>query len=142
MADRYKLRVPALEIRQSKGRKLYAFAVDGKQVPLFAAISRLGRDDDSSITGYQRPEVVGQVLLGDGDRGASFGHGDLVAEPVGLRRRGGRRLVEEPSDRLLCARSLLLTEVGSRHVSAQLDSGNAAVPFDVDAHEPIVPFRP
>src|SRR5262245_47553648 len=61
MADRYQLRFPALEIRQSEGTTLYAFAADGKQVPLFAAVSRVGRDSDSSITGYQRPEVVAHI---------------------------------------------------------------------------------
>jgi DGQHR domain-containing protein len=61
MADRYHLRFPALEIRQSEGATLYAFAADGKQIPLFAAVSRVGRDSDSSITGYQRPEVVTHI---------------------------------------------------------------------------------
>jgi len=61
MADRYQLRFPALEIRQSEGTTLYAFAADGKQVPLFAAVSRVGRDSAASITGYQRPEVVAHI---------------------------------------------------------------------------------
>jgi DGQHR domain-containing protein len=61
MADRYQLRFPALEIQQSEGTTLYAFAADGKQIPLFAAVSRVGRDSDSSITGYQRPEVVAHI---------------------------------------------------------------------------------
>lgn len=61
MADRYQLRFPALEIQQSEGTTLYAFAADGKQVPLFAAVSRVGRDGDSSITGYQRPEVIAHI---------------------------------------------------------------------------------
>ncbi len=61
MADRYQLRFPALEIQQSEGTTLYAFAADGKQVPLFAAVSRVGRDSEASITGYQRPEVVAHI---------------------------------------------------------------------------------
>lgn len=61
MADRYELRFPALEIQQSEGTTLYAFAADGKQVPLFAAVSRVGRDSEASITGYQRPEVVAHI---------------------------------------------------------------------------------
>src|SRR5262249_38394941 len=52
---------PALEIQQSEGTTLYAFAADGKQVPLFAAVSRVGRDSDASITGYQRPEVIDHI---------------------------------------------------------------------------------
>jgi len=61
MADRYELRFPALEIQQSEGTTLYAFAADGKQVPLFAAVSRVGRDGESSVTGYQRPEVLAHI---------------------------------------------------------------------------------
>ncbi len=61
MADRYDLRFPALEIQQGPGTVLYAFAADGKQVPLFAAVSRIGRDGDSAITGYQRPEVLSHI---------------------------------------------------------------------------------
>lgn len=61
MADRYELRFPALEIQQSASTTLYAFAADGKQVPLFAAVSRVGRDADSSVTGYQRPEVLAHI---------------------------------------------------------------------------------
>jgi DGQHR domain-containing protein len=61
VADRYQLRFPALEIQQSEGTTLYAFAADGKQLPLFAAVSRVGRDDQSAITGYQRPEVVAHI---------------------------------------------------------------------------------
>ena len=37
------LRLPALEVRQGGGRVLYSFAVDGKQLPSFAAISRIRR---------------------------------------------------------------------------------------------------
>jgi DGQHR domain-containing protein len=55
------LHVPALEVRQGHGRILYSFAVDGKQLPSFAAISRLRRDDESDIHGYQRPEVLTHI---------------------------------------------------------------------------------
>ncbi|MDQ0385333.1 DGQHR domain-containing protein [Streptomyces sp. DSM 42143] len=60
MADRYELRLPALEIRQG-GRKIYCFAVDGKKVHSFAAVSRVRRDDDSNLQGYQRPEVLSHI---------------------------------------------------------------------------------
>ena len=40
---------------------LYSFAVDGKQLPLFATISRIHRDDDSEIQGYQRPAVLTHI---------------------------------------------------------------------------------
>lgn len=54
------LRIPAIEVRQSAGRLLYSFAVDGKLVPTFAAISRVHRHDDR-LEGYQRPEVLAHI---------------------------------------------------------------------------------
>lgn len=55
------LEVPAMEIRQSPGRKLYSFAVDGKQVYDFANVSRIRRNEDTQLEGYQRPEVVAHI---------------------------------------------------------------------------------
>src|SRR5688572_17730790 len=54
------LRIPAIEVRQSEGRTLYSFAVDGKLVPRFAAISRVHRRD-AALEGYQRPEVLAHI---------------------------------------------------------------------------------
>ncbi len=56
----YELRLPALEIRQGRKRRLYTFAVDGKKLPLFTTVSRVRRDD-RRIEGYQRPEVLAHV---------------------------------------------------------------------------------
>ncbi|MCY1058337.1 DGQHR domain-containing protein DpdB [Nannocystis sp. SCPEA4] len=50
-----------MEIRQSKGRKLYSFAVDGKKIPSFACISRLRRSAQAKLQGYQRPEVIAHI---------------------------------------------------------------------------------
>jgi DGQHR domain-containing protein len=55
------LRLPALEVRQSKGRVLYSFAMDGKLLPKVAAISRIARDQNKRILGYQRPEVLSHI---------------------------------------------------------------------------------
>jgi DGQHR domain-containing protein len=55
------LRLPALEVRQGDDRILYSFAVDGKQLPHFAAVSRVRRDGDMQIEGYQRPEVLSHI---------------------------------------------------------------------------------
>src|SRR6516165_5982551 len=55
------LRLPALEVRQGDGRVLYSFAVDGKQLPSFAAVSRIRRDGDAQVEGYQRPEVLSHI---------------------------------------------------------------------------------
>jgi DGQHR domain-containing protein len=50
-----------LEIRQGPGRLLYAFAADGKQLPLFTAVSRVKRGDAADLSGYQRPEVMAHI---------------------------------------------------------------------------------
>lgn len=55
------LRLPALEVRQGPNRVLYSFAVDGKVIPSFAAVSRIGRNADRAVFGYQRPEVQSHV---------------------------------------------------------------------------------
>src|SRR6266699_5913717 len=54
-------RLPSLEVRQGDGSTLYSFAVDGKKLPFFATISRIHRDDDSAIQGYQRPAVLSHI---------------------------------------------------------------------------------
>jgi DGQHR domain-containing protein len=58
--NRPELRLPALEVRQGK-RRLYQFAVDGKRLADISTVSRIHRDDDGQIGGYQRPEVLRHV---------------------------------------------------------------------------------
>jgi DGQHR domain-containing protein len=60
MSERTDLRVPAIEVQQSPGRVLYSFAVDGKQIPSFATISRIRRNG-TELEGYQRPEVLSHI---------------------------------------------------------------------------------
>lgn len=55
------MRLPAIQIRQSPDRCLYSFAVDGKRLPEIASISRVSRDADHVIQGYQRPEVASHI---------------------------------------------------------------------------------
>jgi DGQHR domain-containing protein len=55
------LRLPALEVNQGGGRLLYTFAVDGKLLSSFAAISRIHREGDGEVEGYQRPEVISHI---------------------------------------------------------------------------------
>jgi DGQHR domain-containing protein len=55
------LRLPALEVNQGHGRLLYSFAVDGKLLPSFTAVSRVRREGDGDIEGYQRPEVISHI---------------------------------------------------------------------------------
>ena len=54
------LRLPALAIQQGGGRTLYSFAVDGKLLPSFAAISRIRRGQ-CGVEGYQRIEASAHV---------------------------------------------------------------------------------
>lgn len=56
----HELRFPALEVRQGSERRLYTFAVDGKELPKFTTVSRVRRDE-RQIAGYQRPEVLAHV---------------------------------------------------------------------------------
>ena len=60
MADRYELRLPCLRVTQGD-KVLYSFAVDGKRLHHFAAVSRIGRDDSAEVHGYQRPEVLKHI---------------------------------------------------------------------------------
>lgn len=55
------LRLPALQVRQGTNRVLYSFAVDGKQLPQFSTVSRIHRDPDAGVQGYQRPEVLSHI---------------------------------------------------------------------------------
>lgn len=60
MPHRKRLRLPAIEVFQSSGRKLYTFAVDGKLIPRFATVSRIRRKQ-AALEGYQRPEVLSHI---------------------------------------------------------------------------------
>lgn len=55
------LTVPALAIEQGPGRRLFSFAVDGKHLPSFAAVSRVKRDARHELAGYQRAESVSHI---------------------------------------------------------------------------------
>jgi DGQHR domain-containing protein len=58
--NRSELRLPALEVCQGE-RRLYQFAIDGKQLADVSTVSRIHRDNDGQIGGYQRPEVLRHV---------------------------------------------------------------------------------
>lgn len=60
MRKKSELRLPALEIAQGP-RVFYSFAVDGKLLPEFAAVSRIRRDGENLLSGYQRPEVLSHI---------------------------------------------------------------------------------
>lgn len=55
------IQIPAIEIHQGKGRPLYSFGIDGKKLLDIAQISRIGRNEEAKITGYQRPEVINHI---------------------------------------------------------------------------------
>jgi DGQHR domain-containing protein len=60
VADRYEIKVPALEVRQGE-RHIYCFAIDGKHLLDFTAVSRVKRTDEGALDGYQRPEVMNHI---------------------------------------------------------------------------------
>jgi DGQHR domain-containing protein len=55
------LTVPAMKVRQTESRTLYAFSVEGKRLFDFAAVSRIRRNDDSGLEGYQRPRILKHI---------------------------------------------------------------------------------
>src|SRR5258708_27278812 len=55
------LHFPALEIRQGHNRVLYSFAANGKDVHSFATVSRIRRETEGGLYGYQRPEVLSHI---------------------------------------------------------------------------------
>lgn len=55
------LRLPALEIQQGPTRRLYTFAIDGKLMPQIATVSRVRRDGQTHLHGYQRPEHLAHI---------------------------------------------------------------------------------
>lgn len=55
------LELPALQIIQGQNRTFYSFAIDGKLLSKFASVSRIRRDGDNLVTGYQRPEVFSHI---------------------------------------------------------------------------------
>lgn len=61
MAKKRELRLPALQVKQGPKRMLYVFSVDGKLVHRFATISRVRRDEEGELRGYQRPEVLSHI---------------------------------------------------------------------------------
>src|SRR5580692_4494376 len=61
MNDTAELRLPALEITQGPKRMFYSFAVDGKLLPTFTTVSRIHRNGDNLLAGYQRPEVLSHI---------------------------------------------------------------------------------
>jgi DGQHR domain-containing protein len=61
MTGKNELKLPALEIVQGRNRIFYSFAVDGKQLSKFATVSRIRRDGDDLVAGYQRPEVFSHI---------------------------------------------------------------------------------
>jgi DGQHR domain-containing protein len=61
MTGMNELKLPALEIVQGRNRTFYSFAVDGKQLSKFATVSRIRRDGDDLVAGYQRPEVFSHI---------------------------------------------------------------------------------
>jgi DNA sulfur modification protein DndB len=50
------VKIPALQIRQTNSRFLYVFGINGKDIEKIAGISRIKKNEFSTIDGYQRTE--------------------------------------------------------------------------------------
>jgi DGQHR domain-containing protein len=61
MQSSEQVRRPALRIEQSRGRVLYTFSIDGKQLTRIATVSRIRRPEDGTLLGYQRAEVRSHI---------------------------------------------------------------------------------
>ncbi len=55
------LTVPCIRVEQNRGKAIYSFVVNGKDLSKFASISRISRDDDHVLSGYQRPEIEDHI---------------------------------------------------------------------------------
>lgn len=54
------VKYPALEVKQGN-KKVYTFSVNGKEILNFASISRIKRDDEGQLEGYQRIAISKHV---------------------------------------------------------------------------------
>ena len=61
MSRAKRLILPALAIKQGCKRTLYSFAIDGKLLSDIATISRIRREEDNELQGYQRPEILSHI---------------------------------------------------------------------------------
>ena len=52
---------PCIKIEQSPGKYLYSFVIEGKKLAQFATVSRIKRDEQQQLLGYQRMEVSDHV---------------------------------------------------------------------------------
>lgn len=55
------LRFPCLQAKQNEGKYIYSFVANGKDIPKFASVSRITRNEDGLLEGYQRPEIEEHV---------------------------------------------------------------------------------
>jgi DGQHR domain-containing protein len=56
-----RLELPALQFQQGHERTLYTFVADGKLIPTFTTVSRIKRQADQNVYGYQRPESLAHI---------------------------------------------------------------------------------
>ena len=55
------LTVPCIKTEQSSGNWIYSFIVNGKDISKFSSISRIKRNEQGDLLGYQRPEILDHV---------------------------------------------------------------------------------
>lgn len=54
-------KIPCIAVQQSEDKRLFLFAIDGKLIDDFAAVSRISRKTTDEIAGYQRPESLRHI---------------------------------------------------------------------------------
>ena len=58
--DMKTIQVPSMKVNQTQ-KTIFSFVVNGKDIPKFASVSRIRRDEDGKLLGYQRPEVEDHI---------------------------------------------------------------------------------
>jgi DGQHR domain-containing protein len=59
--ERRFMKTPCIRIKQTDGRSIYTFAVNGKEIAKFATVSRVSRSSNGDLVGYQRPEIENHI---------------------------------------------------------------------------------
>jgi DGQHR domain-containing protein len=107
------MRLPALRVEQGTARTLFCFAVDGKIIPSFAAVSRVRRTD-GELGGYQRPEVLSHIAE--------------IKEYL----EGPKPLIPNAIVLTFDRRVRFLPDTGRKHVPGVSTTGTLIIPVDPD----------
>lgn len=128
------IRRPALRLQQSRGRVLYTFSVDGKQLGRIASVSRIRRPEDGALLGYQRTEVQSHIAE---IRRYLESESPMIPNPIVIA--FDRRVTFEPANDGQFDQECV---VGSLTIPlVNLDSGDDPVGFVVDGQQRLAAIR-